>query len=315
MVLKSGMNASLGFATEGTWGTYQAPTRWVPLVEESLTKEIDRLESAGIIAGRRVLDADQWAPGNVTGEGEIGLELYDRSIGMLFTHMFGAVATAGAGPFVHTFTPGTLTGKGLTVQVGKPDTTTGAVHPFSALGCKVSEWEIGCSAGEIATLGATLAYKDIVTSHALVPPSYATGIGIGMTFVGGSITVAGQPYKTQELTIAGSNGLNTDRRFIGDATIDEPLEADLREYTAEISSEFFNLAMWDRFVNGDVAELVATFARGTSTCEITMNVRFDGETPNVDGRDVIPQTVPVKAIGDTDAAAITAVLTNGDATP
>jgi hypothetical protein len=315
MPLKSGMNSSLGLATEAAWGTYQAPTRHLPHVSWAIAREDDRNESEGIIAGRRVLDADQWAPGNVTVEGDIELELYDRSIGMLFTHMFGAVVTAGAGPYTHTYTPGDLTGKGLTLQAGVPDTTDGTVHPFSALGCKVSEWEIACSAGEIASLTPTVVAKNLVTTEALVAPSYAAGIGIGMTFIGASLTVAGVAYKTMELTLAGSNGLNADRRFLGDGLIDEPLESELREYTAEISSEFFNLTMWNRFINGTTAALVAHFARGTSTLDVTMNVRFDGDTPEVEGRDVIPQTVNVKAIGDTDAAAITAVLTNSDATP
>lgn len=316
MPLKSAMNSSLGLANEATWGTYVAPTRHIPHVSWSVQKEPERIESEGIMAGRRVLDSDQWAPGNVTVEGEVGLELYDRSIGLLFTHMFGSVVTSGVGPFTHTYVPGDLTGKGLTLQAGIPNTTDGTVHPFSALGCKIPSWEIACSAGEVATVGLDVVAKDLVTSQSLVAPSYAAGIGIGMTFIGASLTVAGSAYKTQELTIAGDNGLNTDRRFFSaDGLIDEPLESELREYTAEISSEFFDLTMWNRLVNGTTASLVSHFARGTSTCDITMNVRFDEASTEVDGRDVVPQSIMCKAIGDTDAGAITAVLTNADSTP
>src|SRR5688500_5470958 len=104
MALKSGMNSSLGIVNEVTYGTYVAPTRWVPHVSAPLDHMIDRLESEGIIAGRRVLDADQWSAGNIDVKVPIGLELYDRSIGLFFTHMFGGVVTSGAGPFTHTFT-------------------------------------------------------------------------------------------------------------------------------------------------------------------------------------------------------------------
>lgn len=315
MTLKSGMNASLGFVTEGTWGIYQAPTRWVPLVKHGIKKDIARLESKGIIAGRRVIDADQWSPGNVDVEGPVELELYDRSIGLLFTHMFGAVVTTGTGPFTHTFTPGTLTGKGLTIQAGMPNTTDGTVHPYSSIGCKVAEWELGCAAGEVATLGLDILAKNQVTTETLVSPSYATGIGIGMTFVGATVTLAGSAYKTMEATLAGSNGLSQRRFYSADGTIDEPLEAEIREHTGTINSELFDLTAYNRFVNGTTAALVYHFARGASTCDITMNVRFDGETPEVDGPGVIGLDLPFKCLADTDAAAITAVLVNADTTP
>lgn len=315
MPLKSGMNSSLGFVAESSYGTYVAPTRWVPHASAPLDHIIDRLESDGIIAGRRVLDADQWSAGNIEATVPLGLELYDRSIGLLFTHMFGSVVTTGAGPFTHTYTPGDLTGKSLTIQIGTPDTNDGTVHPFSLLGCKVASWELGLKAGEKASLGVDVVAKSVTTAQTLVAPNYATGIGIGMTFVGASVTLAGSAYKTEELTLSGNNGLEVGRRFIGDQTIDEPLEAELRNYSGTLNSEFFGLTAYNRFVNGTTAALVIALAKGTATCTITMNVRFDGEAPKVEGRGLVKEALPFKAVGDTDAGAITAVLVNGDTTP
>jgi hypothetical protein len=315
MPLRSGMNSSLGFAAESTYGTYQAPARWVPHVSAPLDHQIDRLESEGIMAGRRVLDSDQWAPGDITAGVPLGLELYDRSIGLLFTHMFGSVVTTGVGPFTHTFTPGDLSGKSLTMQIGTPNSVDGTVHPFSLLGCKIASWELGLSAGEIATLGLDVLAKDVTTAQALVAPAYSAGIGIGMTFVGAAVTIAGSPYKTKEITLAGDNGLADDRRFIGQQTIDEPLEAALREYTGTIDSELFDLTAYNRFVNGTAAALVFSLARGTATATFTMNIQFDGDPPQVEGREIVMESLPFKCIGDTDAAAITCVLVNGDSTP
>lgn len=315
MALKSGMNSSFGVATEASFAAYQAPTRWVPHVKAPLDHVIDRLESEGIMAGRRVLDADQWSPGNIGVKLPVQLELYDRSMGLFFTHMFGSVVTTGSGPYNHTFTPGDLTGKSFTGQLGVPNTTDGTVHPFSLLGCKVDEWELGLEAGKTATLSLDLVAKSVTTAQALAAVSYATGIGIGMTFVGAAVTVAGSPYKTEKVTLKGNNGLNTDRRFIGDQTIDEPLEAKLREYTGTISSELFDLTAYTRFVNGTTAALVLSLAKGTATSTTTMLVRYDGDAPKLDGPDVVKNELPFKAIGDTDAAAITSVLVNGDATP
>lgn len=315
MALKSGMNSSLGFVAESTYGTYVAPTRWIPHVSAPLDFGIDRLESEGIMAGRRVLDADQWSAGNKTVKVPLGLELYDKSIGLLFTHMFGSVVTTGAGPYTHTFTPGDLTGKSLTMQIGTPNTTDGTVHPFSLLGCKIDSWELGLKAGEKATLGVDVVAKDVTTAQSLAAVSYATGIGLGMTFVGASVTLAGSAYKTEEISLAGNNGLATDRRFVGDQTVDEPVEADLRTYSGAINSELFDLTAYNRFVNGTTAALVLAMAKGTATATATMNVRFDGDAPKVEGRGIVKNALPFKCIGDTDAAALTFVLVNGDATP
>lgn len=315
MALKSGMNSSVGLAEETTYGTYEAPTRWLPHVEFPIEHEIERMESEGIIAGRRVLDSAQWEAGNISVSTSIGFELYDRSIGLLFKHMFGDVATTGAGPFTHTFTPGDLTGLGLTIQGGAPDTTDGTVHPYSLLGSKITDWELACSAGEVATLGTDIVSQSVTTAETLVAPAYAAGIGIGLTFVGGSVTIDGSPYRTMEATLSAANGLNVDRRFIGDQNIAEPLESELREYSGELNSEFFDLTAYNRFVNGTEVPLVLAFARGTATATITMNVRFDGEAPQVEGRDVIMETLPFKAVGASDADAITAELVNDDATP
>lgn len=315
MALKSGMNSSLGVVDEVTYGTYVAPTRWVPHVSSPLDHTIDRIESEGIMAGRRVLDADQWAAGNIGVKVPLGLELYDKTIGLFFKHMFGGVVTTGSGPYTHTFTPGDLTGKFFTAQIGTPNTTDGTVHPFSLLGCKIPSWELGLKAGEKATLGIDVIAKTVTTAQSLAAVSYATGIGLGMTFVGASVTLAGSAYKTEEMTLSGDNGLEVERRFIGDQTIDEPLEANLREYKGMLNSEFFDLTAYNRFVNGTTAALVLALAKGTATATATMNVRFDGDAPKVEGRGLVKNALPFKCIGDTDAAAITFVLVNGDSTP
>lgn len=386
MTLRSGLAGQIGFANETTWSVPNTVTRFVPHISESLMDERARLESAGVIAGARVLRAQQSDTGASTVGGDVQLELCDRSIGLLFTHMFGAVATTGSDPYEHTFTPGELSGKGLTVQVGRPGSSDGTVDPYTYTGMKVASWEIACSAGEIATLGLTFAGRHeimhrtvtdgvtTVTSTAISSataafsqadvgkPISGTGIPAGatiasvesataanisanasasgtgvtftlgialasasyaasikpMSFISGSVTIGGSAYKTKELTIAGDNGLDVDRNFAGDASRDEPLEAALREYTGTIDSEYFSPAAYRRFLSGDAATVVVVLKRpGGSTCTITMNARFDGTTPNLDGTAVVQQSLPFKCLGTTtDAAAITAVLSAWpDATP
>lgn len=154
MTLGSGMAAQIGYALETTAGTPVAPAVYLPLISETLMADRQRLESAGIIAGRRMLTSDQWSLGNIVVSGDVQHELLRRNLGKLFTAMFGGVATTGSGPYTHTFTPDDLNDVALTVQVGVPQ-ANGTVFPKTMAGMKVDSWEIGASAGQIATLGVT----------------------------------------------------------------------------------------------------------------------------------------------------------------
>jgi hypothetical protein len=380
---RTGMDAQIGYALESSVGTPATVTAFVPLLSETLMQDKTRLESSGIIAGRRVLTSNQWNGGNVTVSGSVQHELYNRGLGKLFTAMFGTVATTGAGPYTHTFTPGDLTGDALTVQVGRP-ATNGTVYPFTYAGMKVSSWEIACSQGEIATLGLDLvgmrefAYRTVTdgvttsgsadisstsaafSSDDIGKPISGTGIpagatiasvtsataatlsanatatGTGITFTIGvalaaasypssikplkfnhaAVTIGGASVNVTSMTVSGDNGLNTDRRFLGTQYISEPLEAALRNYSGTLEIEFTDLAQYTRFVAGSEAALVASFTSGADSVTITTNVRFDGSTPQVDGLEILSQSLPFKCVASsTDASAITVALVNADSTP
>lgn len=379
----TGIDAQIGYATESTVGTPATVTAFLPLVSESLMQERARLESAGIIAGRRVLASQQWNGGDITVSGSVQHELYNRGLGKLFTAMFGSVATTGAGPYTHTFTPGDLTGDALTIQVGRP-ATDGTTYPFTYAGMKVASWEIACSAGEIATLGmdvvgtreidyrvvtdgvttsgsaaitsasASFNASDIgnpisgtgipaattilsvqsATAATLSANATASGTSISFTlgialaaasypsgikplkFNHAAVSIGGASVNAKSLTISGNNGLDDARRFLGNQRISEPLEANLREYSGTIEVEFTDLTQYRRFVTGSEAALVASFTSGTDSVTITTNIRVDGSTPMVAGREILVQSLPFKCVASsTDASAITVALVNSDATP
>jgi hypothetical protein len=380
---RTGIAAQIGYALESTVGTPVTVTSFLPLVSESLTQERNRLESAGIIAGRRVLTSDQWNGGDITVSGSVQHELYNRGLGKLFTAMFGAVTTTGAGPYTHTFTPGDLTGDALTVQVGRP-ATNGTVYPFTYAGMKIKTWEIACNAGEIATLGAdlvgsreidfrtvsdgvttsgsaaitsasaafnasdignpisgtgiptgaTIASVTSATAATLSANATASGTSIAFTlgvalasatypasikplkFNHAAITLGGASINVKAFTLSGDNMLDDARRFLGSQRISEPLEMGLREYTGTLDLEFTDLTQYRRFVTGSEAALVAGFTSGADSVTITANVRIDGTTPQVGGKEILTQSVPFKCVASgADSSAITAVLVNSDATP
>ena len=135
-----------------------------------------------------------------------------------------------------------------------------------------------------------------------------------MSFVHGQITVAGVATDITSFSLSCDNNL-PERWFFG-AINKEPLDQG-RTIEGSFDSEFEDLAIYQRFLNGEEASIVLVF---TSDEEITPgnpysltinipSVRFDGETPNVDGPDIITQTSPFTVLNDD----MTITVVNGDA--
>lgn len=315
MALQSGLAAQIGYANESTPGTGVTVTRFLPLVSETMVDDVERLESAGIIAGRRTMASSQWKAGREVIAGSVQHELTDNSVGLLLDHTFGTNNTTGAGPYTHTMSPGDLTGKSFTTQIGRPD-VSGTVQPFTFAGCKIASAQIAGSAGAIATLGLDIVGMSETTATALASASYGSSDAC-FTFVQGAVTVAGSAPSpvVSAFTLDIDNGLNADRFTAGSATTAEPLEAALRTYTGNIDMEFKDLTEYNRYKNATEAAVVLSFTLGANSLTITMNCRFDAATPNVSGPGIVTLSAPFKALSDTDdATAITAVLVNDDST-
>jgi hypothetical protein len=310
----TGIDAQIGYAAETTWGTAVTVTRFLPLVSETLGKEIEQVESEGILAGRQVLTTQQWAQGNATVGGEVQHELYDQSFGLLLRAAFGTVSTSST---THTFWP-TPPAVSLTTQVGRP-TIYGSVIPFTYEGCRIQSFELAAEAGEIVTWGMNIVAEEETRGTALASVSYATNLR-PWVFKSCSLTVDGTTVPVMRYSLSSEFNLTDDRRYLGSTLIGEPLRQDLAAFTGELGLEWGNPStagtnLYQRFTNGTESALVFTAASGTLAATITANVRFDGSTPQVSGRGVVEHTVPYKCVAGTlDSQAITAVIVNNDTT-
>ena len=378
-------DAQIGFAEEASYGVRVAPTRFYPVHEPNLSYEVERLESEGVIAGADVIGTDQWNGGPITVGGDVGFELYQDFAGLLFKHMFGTVQTTGAGPYTHTFTPGSIDDLSLCIQLGIPPVLGAAVIPVEFLGCKVTEWELACAADEIATLGLTFAARDALygtrsvtdgvtntdtsltsataaftqadkgklvagtgiaagttiasvtnaTTVVLSPATTATATGvtvaIGATLATASygtkaatpfkfnhaaVTVAGSAVEVTDLTIKGTNGLKTDRRFLGSQLAAKALREGRREFTVELGQEFRDLGAINALKNGTEVAVVASFTAGSLSATITMNCRYDAASPSTDGKSLADQPVTLKCVRSSsgNGSAITAALVSASET-
>lgn len=307
MAIPSGLSAQLMTGEEAVYGTPVVCDRAFEFRQESLKLEIARIESSALRSGTRVQRSDRWASGQRSVSGDITMELATKGQGRWWKHAVGAVATAqpdAAGAptvYKHVFTPGDLP-PGKTIQVGRP-TTGGLVQPFTYHGCTISQWTLECAVGDIATLAMSIVGEDEDTSTGLAVASYPAGLNV-LTFAQGTLTVGGTPLEVKSASVQGSNTVAEDRYFLGSALRKQPLEIGMREYTGTVEPEFADLTAYNRFVNGTEADLVLAFVGGTITgafkyqTVLTAHVRFDGETPNVGGPDIVANPLPYKVVDD-----------------
>lgn len=308
MAVRSGIATQLGAKAESTWGTAVTVDVFIPIVSDGLGVDRPRVESAGILTGRHLLTSEQWAGGNKTVGGDLGLELPTNSAiaRLLLEHMFGTVA--GTGPY--TYTPSDLYGKGLTLQVGVPG-VDGTVRTKTYEGAKFNTWELGWNnAADPVTLGLGVIAEDESVATALASASYASGAATPFYSVGATATIGGSTVQIKQGTLAADHKLAR-RFFAGSNLTAEPIHTELREITGNLQLEFVDLTQYNRFLGGTEAAVVLTFSgTGSSSLVITMNCRFDGESPKVPSREIVDQPLPIKVIASTtDASGITAVYT------
>ncbi len=308
----------LGIAEESTYGTPVTVSRFYEFVSESLALHVERIESKAIRSGKLVGRSDRWAPGRRTVDGDIEMELANKSMGLWLKHMFGGVALGApvSGVTTQTFTPAALP-TGLTIQKGVVD-SGGTVRPFTYPGCKITSWELGGKVGEIGRLKVSIDGNDEATATGLATASYPANLGL-LVFTQATLTVGGSAVNARECTVKGDNGLATSRHFLGSALAKQPLQADWRKYSGMIDADFDDLTAYNRFVNGTEAALVLQFDGGIAggavhyLLQVTCNVRFDGETPKAEvGMSQQPLPFVCLDSGAGAGAAITAIYQSTD---
>lgn len=297
----------LGAKTEAAYGTSVVVDKFFDFVSESSTREQTRIESSSLRAQSRVITTDNWALGKIAVSGDFDMELRPKGAAFWLAHAIGVAVTSqpSAGPdptvYKHTITPAALP-MAFTLQVAKPDISDVA-QPFTYAGCRISEWELTCAVDEFAHLKMSYLGQQESTVTALAVASYPTG-NKPYTFVQGTVTVGGVATDVKSLSVKGSNNLTDDRYFLGNLLRKRPEENALREYTGTFEAEFDGLTAYNRFVSGAEAAVVLLFEGATISstykfqCKITLNVRFDGETPKVGGPEIVQAPMPFKVIND-----------------
>ena len=322
----SGLDAQLGIGTESTYGTRVAPTTFLPFESESLTLTQEYIANQPLMSGVMVQPQGLHTASTRSAEGSIEMLYYDRGMGKLLNLLTGSTVTpatpqGATNARTQTFPIGLTSpvGKGLSIQVGRPD-TSGTVRPFDYVGCKISEASIAIEAGEAATFSMNVDARDEKTDQSLASPTYSAnakpyGFQSWALSIGGNAAV-----NVRSLTITIPLNMATDRYHLGNSGVkDEPLVNAQSEISVAATLEFASLADHNRFRNESVVALVAT-AEGAiienalkySTTITIPAAKQVSSGPVVGGPDIVTSDVEFRALWDGTNAPLTIVNQNTD---
>jgi hypothetical protein len=308
-----GTGASFGFAIETTKGTRVAPNRFTPFLSETLKANQEFIRSAALSGGRQY--GQRKALGSKLPGGGISFELQPQTTASLLRLCFGgSVVTTGAGPYTHTMAGGVLPSATMQILTPQVDTITNEERDY--LGAMVNGWTINCTPGEFVTLDLDIRAFDEVINQAAA--TYAPSATITpFTFQHLTLTAPDVTICPDSVTLTGNNNLVHDPKSCAtDAGRAYPKPGGMKTVTGSIELDFVNFTAYSRMLAGTEGALVLAFNAGAgTTLTITMNVFYTDAAMNVSGPGPVKQSLPFEVISATsDAAAITAVLVNSDAT-
>lgn len=190
MATGSGLSSSIGFATETTYGTPVAATRFFEFDSESLQMKKTPIIGTGLRGGAYLPAASRRASGTRTVDGDINMDVPSNGFGLLLFHMLGTPTgmtptSLGGGLYQQIHTLGTLNGRSFTTQVVRAatdgDLTTAA---YTYPGCKITEWEFSCAQGAQLKLKTTIAARDeATTSNSFTSTTLSASVAIGATSI------------------------------------------------------------------------------------------------------------------------------------
>ncbi|MFF9310080.1 phage tail tube protein [Streptomyces sp. NPDC014748] len=342
MATGSGLDAQLMVGEETTWGTGVTPTHGYEFSDEGLKLDPSFLEPTGLRAGLKYKRASRVSISRRTVSGDLTLEHSTKGMGLLWKH---ALASSGAPAqiddttaYEQIHTPGDFRGKGLTVQVGRPEPSTGTVRPFTYKGCKVSQWELSVSDNAIPTLKLTFDGRDEDTATALAAASYPAGAAV-FSFAGASLKLGGTATTTAgkttvtggtavatvitEVSVQGQAPMATDRFGIGNSGLKaEQLENDTPTITGSLNAEFNKAELYDHFTANDTLVAVLTLvgdeiddSGAHDTLEVILPaVKLKSAAPNVGGPDIVQMSTDFEAYSDEVNPPIQVRIVSGDTT-
>lgn len=330
--MASGLSSQIGFAEESVFGTLPGSPSW----------RFHELLATGLEGRKNVITSDGIRPGSAplrlgqrrvvssrdAGGGGNRFEVPNVGFGMLLKHIMGGTVTstnlAGTpAAWSHVFPLAVIDGKSLDVQIGVPRTNSATVDAYTYYGAKITDAEFAIAVDQMLTCELTIDAMKVDRLTALATATYPT-LSI-FNFAQGSISVGGASLaKVTNASWALHRSLKNDRYFIGSAGLkDEQVENDFATIDGRLAVEYTDPTLvHDRFLNDTPVALQLVFTgaviSGANSFKLQVDVpeiRFEGETPKVGGRDLVTQDASYAGWSNGSAAGMTLTYITTDTAP
>lgn len=305
MAIGSGIGSQLGIAAETTYGTYVAPTRFLEVAKQTVSKTKNTKSWTGLASGRLVDRAGGRVVTTTAGTVSIDeLVVTNRDMGLLLNAiMGGTVAPVQQGAtlaYLQTHALADTAGKHLSVQAGVP-LVGGTVVPQTALGCKATSAEVACAVDELLTMKVELDAREITEAQTLVAASYGANrspfhFGQMSVHAGATIGTVAPVSGVQGISVKIDRKLAAEKFYAGGGGLKaEPTTNDMVAITGTITADYLVAADFaNRFRDDTQTAIRITFTGAlidtgyydTLTIDLPA-VFFDTGTPSVDGPDVV----------------------------
>jgi len=307
--MASTQDAQLGHAVEGTFKTFQTPTRFLEFTDESLDWNKATKQGQGLRVGRRVDRSPRRVVPTADGGGDMTFEWASKGFGLLLQACLGSsTSTLVSGATfqqVHTIGDNPAS---LTKQKGLPQ-AGGTVDAYSFLGCMVQQFEIDFPNADIVSLKVTADAADLSVAAGLASAAYAAEPVNLFHFANGSISTGALTPPTAtalgsaatpvadvrggSLTVV--NNLRNDRFNMGGSGRKAKQLTGKRNITGKLDIEYDSTTFRDAVLNETPMCLLLNFtagalSTGVETLQIIVpEIKFDNEIAKTNGTDLIVQ--------------------------
>lgn len=327
MAIGSGAGAYFGIKKETTWGTYAAPTLFLPgnanMQPQHQVQSVGGYAAAGRLSPLDEIETLLWGTGHYEGE------VLRDGFGVLLQHIMGgnaiAVQQAATTAYLQTHVLGDNYGKGLSAQLVVPN-TAGTLNPFTGYGGKVTQASFSCAKGEKLMVSTDFVFKKVDQLQSAAAAGYtATQSSLPFNFTQmtlklGTYGAEASVQGVKGVTVNIGRSMNSDDAFYAGNTgyMAEPVmsASDLESMlpvTGTVDVDLVTKAdFYDRFANHTSTSLVWDFTgpiiASTYSYQFTLTlpkVYFDVSAIELSGASVISASIPFTAFQD---------VTNGYAT-
>ena len=357
MTLRSGLAGQWCSVEEVTYGVAPSLTSSPFILADSDTLKLKKVtkEGAGIYAGALVASAARRVVTEYSAGGGLPMDLPQRGMNKWLYRMMGSYGQtpaaltedASTSAYSATHALGPLEGHTFTLQAGRP-TVDGTVEAATYVGCKITEWEIAASMGEVAKLTLTIearnelmgSWKDPLNGSVpslltfAAPPDGIFHWAESAVYYGGTPSTTSGVTTVSGATLAGNvkgpcsfkltRGLDLER-FAPDVAPfrNEPVGNALVQPSGSMVVEWLSAETYLAAYQNDTATCIEhrftgpAIGSGSDFSELSIlvpNVRLDGDSPSVAGTEVLTQTVPWVGLDDRTNNVVQALYWTLDAT-